>query len=50
MIAEHILRPGKLARLRRNSELRFKHLLVVVVPRTQHHAVLAECDRLLIVI
>src|SRR4029077_5431545 len=31
MIAEDILRPGKLARLWRNSEFGFKHLLVVVV-------------------
>jgi len=50
MIAKDILRPGKLARLRSNSEFGFKYLLVVVVARTQHHTVLAECDRLLVVI
>ena len=50
MIAEDILRPGKLARLGRDFELGFEHLLVVVVARTQHHPVLAERDRLLIVI
>ncbi len=42
MIAEDILRPGQLARLGRDFELRFAHLLVVVVARTQHHPVLAE--------
>ena len=50
MIAEDILRPGKLARLGRYFELGFEHLLIVIVARAQHHAVLAECDRLLIVI
>jgi hypothetical protein len=50
MIAEDILRPGKLARLGRYFELGFEHLLIVIVAWAQHHAVLAECDRLLIVI
>ena len=50
MIAEDILRPGQLARLGRDFEFGFEHLLVVVVARTQHHPVLAERDRLLIVI
>jgi hypothetical protein len=50
MIAKSIPRPGKLTRLRRDFELGFKHLLVVVVARMQHHPVLAECDRLPVVI
>ena len=50
MIAEDILRPGKLARLGCDFEFGFEHLLVVVVARTQHHPVLAERDRLLIVV
>ena len=50
MIAEDILRPVQLGRLRRDFQLGFEHLLVVVVARTQHHAVLAKRDRLLIVI
>ncbi len=48
MIIENILRPGKVARLGCDYELGFEHLLVVVVARTQHHAVHAERDRLLI--
>jgi hypothetical protein len=44
MIAEDILRPGQVARLGFDFELRFKHFLVVVVVRTQHHSVLAEQD------
>jgi hypothetical protein len=31
-------------------EFGFEHILVLVVTRTQHHPVLAECDRLLIVV
>jgi hypothetical protein len=50
MIAKSIPRPGKLTRLRRDFQLGFKHLLVVVVARMQHHPVLAECDRLPVVI
>ena len=46
MIAEDIPRPGQLARLGRDVEFGFEHLLVVVVARTQHHPVLAERDRL----
>ena len=42
MIAEDIPRPGQLARLGRDFERGFEHLLVVVVARTQHHPVLAE--------
>ena len=50
MIAKDVLRPGQLGRLGRDFQLGFEHLLVVVVARTQHQAVLAERDRLLIVI
>jgi hypothetical protein len=50
VIAEEILRPGQLARFWSDFEFGFEHLLVVVITRTQHHPVLAECDRLPIVI
>ncbi len=50
VIAENILRPGQLPRLGRDFDLGFEYLLVVVVARTQHHPVLAERDRLMIVI
>ena len=50
VIAETILRPGKLPRTGRDFELRFDDPLIVVVARTQHHPVLAECDRAIIVI
>ena len=50
VIAEAIPRPGKSPRARRDFELRFNDLLIVIVARTQHHPVLAECDRPLVVI
>jgi N-formylglutamate amidohydrolase len=50
MIAEYIPGPGELARPGRDFELGFEHFLVVVVARTQHHLVLAERDRVFIVI
>jgi hypothetical protein len=50
MISEDILRPGKLAWLRRDFERDFEYLLVLIVTRTQHDPVLTECDRLLIVV
>ena len=50
MIAEDIPRPGEFARSRRDFEFGFEYFLVLIVSRTQHHAVLAESDRSLIVI
>src|SRR5208282_4012486 len=50
VIAEAIPRPGKLPWRRRDFELRFKYLLVVIVARTQHHPVFAKGDRLMIVV
>jgi predicted N-formylglutamate amidohydrolase len=50
MIAEYIPGPGELAWLGRDFELGFKHFLVTVIARTQHHSVLAERDWLLVVI
>jgi hypothetical protein len=50
MIAEDIAGPRKAARLGRDLEFRFKHVLVAVVARTQHHPVLAENDRPFIVV
>jgi hypothetical protein len=50
VIAETILRPGKLLRSGRDFELGLEYPLVVVIARTQHHSVLAEGDRLIIVI
>src|SRR5271166_190677 len=50
VIAEAILRPGKLPRPWCDFELCFNYLLIVVVARTQHHPVLTEGDRLIIVI
>src|ERR1700733_3100233 len=50
MIAEDIPRPGEFARPRRDFEFGFEYFLVLIVSRTQHHAVLAESDRSLIVI
>jgi hypothetical protein len=50
MIAEAVQRPVDSARRGRDIEAGFQHSLVVVVARPQHHAVLAECDRLPIVI
>src|SRR3974390_223799 len=50
MISEDIPRPGKLAWLRRDFKLGFEYLLVLIVAWTQHDSVLAECDRLPIVV
>ena len=50
VIAKNILRRGKLARPGCDFELGFEYLLVVVVARTQHHAVLTEGDQLMIMI
>src|SRR5580704_1256907 len=50
MIAEDIPRPREFARLRPDFEFGFEYFLVLIVSRTQHHAVLAESDRSLIVI
>ena len=50
MVAEDIPCPVDLARRGRNFEFGFEHLLVLVVTWTQHHPVLAERDRLLIVV
>src|SRR5580700_3181201 len=50
VIAEAVPRPSQLLRAGGDFEFRFNHLLIVVVARTQHHPVLAECDRLVIMI
>jgi len=50
VIAEDIPRPGEFARLGPDFEFGFEYLLVLIVPRTQHHAVLTESDRTLIMI
>jgi hypothetical protein len=50
VIAEAIPRPSQLLRFWRDFDLGFDDLLIVVVARTQHHPVLAECDRPVIVI
>ena len=50
VIAEAILRPGNLFRAGGNFELRLDDLLIVVVARPQHHPVLAECHRPLVVV
>src|SRR5580704_17875332 len=50
VIAEAVPRPGQLPRFWRDFEFRCNHLLIVVVARPQHHAVLAERDRLVIMI
>jgi len=50
MIAETIARPVELARPGADVERQFHHLLVAVVARAQHHAVLAERDRPAVVI
>src|ERR1700722_16308833 len=50
VIAEAVPRPGQLLRAGRDFELCLNHPLIVVVAWTQHHPVLAECDRLMIAI
>jgi len=45
MIAEIIPGPGDLARCRGNCQLGFENPLILVVARTQHHAVRAERNR-----
>src|SRR5580700_5593143 len=50
VIAEAVPRPSQLPRFWRDFEFRYNHLLIVVVARPQHHAVVAECDRLVIMI
>src|SRR5580693_9466173 len=50
VIAEAVPRPSQLPRLWRDFEFRRNHLLIVVVAWTQHHPVLAECDRSIIMI
>jgi hypothetical protein len=50
MVAEHILRPPQIGRFRTDLELRVEHPLVKAFSRTQHHPVLAEGHRLLILI
>ena len=46
VIAERIARPGNLAWRGRDREFGLQHLLVAIVARPQHHAMLAERDRL----
>src|SRR5580704_8005493 len=50
VIAESVPRPGQLPRFWRDFEFRCNQLLIVVVAWTQHHPMLAECDRLMIAI
>jgi hypothetical protein len=50
VIAEAVPRPGKLLRPGRDFELCFNDRLIVVVAWPQHHPVLTERDRLIIVI
>src|ERR1700733_12279874 len=50
VIAEAVPRPIQLPRFWRDFEFRCNHLLIVVVAWPQHHPVLAECDRLIIMI
>ena len=50
VIAEDIPRPGDWLGSGVMSSVGFEHRLVVVVARTQHHAVLAERDRLPIMV
>src|ERR1700685_2867696 len=50
VIAEAVPRPSQLPRFWRDFEFRCDHLLIVVIARTQHHPVLAECDRPIIMI
>src|ERR1700722_2674783 len=50
VIAEAIPRPSQLPRFWRDVEFRCNHRLIVVVAWPQHHPVLTECDRLIIMI
>src|ERR1700730_13407080 len=50
VIAEGIPRPSPLLRSGGDFEFRCNHLLIVVVAWPQHHPVLTECDRLVIMI
>ena len=50
VIAKSIPHPGKLLRSGRDFGLRLEYLLVAVIAGTQHHPVLAEGDRSIIVI
>src|SRR5215469_11154110 len=49
-VAEDVVHPPDVGRFWRDHQLRLKQLLVVAVPRPQHHAVLAEEDRLLVAV
>src|SRR6266481_7968896 len=49
-IAKHVVDPPDVRGFRRDRELSLEQLLVVVVPRPQHHAMFAKCDRLLIAV
>src|SRR5580692_83726 len=50
VIAEAVPRPSQLLRARRDFEFCCNDLLIVIIAWPQHHAVLAECDRLIIMI
>src|SRR5216684_9320841 len=50
MVAEGILDPPQIHRFGSDLELRFEQPLVMAFARTQHHPVLAEGDRLLVLI
>src|SRR5215469_5790442 len=49
-VAEDVVHSPDVGRFWRDHQLRVKQPLVVAVPRPQHHAVLAEEDRLLVAV
>src|SRR6516162_8154697 len=49
-ITEDVVHPADISRFRGNDELGIEQFLVVAVARPQHHAVLAERDRLLVAV
>ena len=49
-VAENVVDPSDIGGFRRDHQLSLEQFLVVVVARPQHHAVLAECDGLLVAV
>src|ERR1700751_4410106 len=49
-ITKDVVYPADIGRFRRDDELGVEQFLVVAVARSQHHAVFAERDRLLVAV
>src|SRR5690348_15861590 len=49
-VAEHVMKPSDIHRFGGNGQLTVEQPLIMAVARPQHHAMFAECDRLLVAV